>query len=1195
MDTRVTTFQVASEHEVTIRYQDEDGRTIKASTTITAQPLDWSDDITAPGIVGFTFHHWVLSDGVTIDTGSGQSAGDEDTEGSATINIGATYAGTLTAVYTKKNMIYFNNTLGWDHVYVYFYSSDKYWVEDHIEGHGCGTGSKTSYEVDGSKAYFRGYHGAMTQIEGTNIWYYDYEADWGDSDGGEIKGYDDVVFVKNEQNNYEFFYSTKACRRGDFDHSLSMFVPEKTVVKTKNGTQYYNNGYWMNYPENTGYELKVYDGTTSGASEYEYKSVYFPFTADYTLPASVTMDLEANKTYGFTVARADGSNYRYSGTFNNSGSQNLSTGTSHTGVRTSAAGDYTFTLSSSAGTYSFGVKYPVAVNDWRILYKDLAAWSGATHTASWNHPSAGISKNGSATEAKRDIVSFYWAYGSSPTLQTQQCTAVGTGSVTWGTPSSALDMSAYSSVLTQSGVYNFIFEQPAGGASISLVGVEPYEGDYYIRTDCAGGGKWDNFRNDPHHLMTYSDYTKTNWGYTHYYTHWVTNGTNVKYTIANDYSQCISDSLIGDYGTVVANIDGNGFLSSSDANIRFMWNEATNKLSRAYIAGSGSITDRFLVLEGDAKMFDAAGNALTDTYQDHDAYGNYLGTDNQVILHDDQNFVYERTIKVQTKARAKLTAKYNNNIQYFIGGASETIELLGGETSATKHNMRIVYDFKTNRLVTAYVPSGVVDEPIDINADIMLVREHQEAGEQLKFSGSGALNEVKTVYGVMRFNRWTLNNKSTAAGHAALGDPKSAYERGLYWISFPFDVNLSDVFGFGTYGLDWIIMEYDGAERASKGYWIDSDGFWKYITDRSGKTLEAGKGYVLALDLDRMKSDNMDFWVNNIEHVELFFPSADDVEGISETTAHTTVDEHECTIDRRTDKTVNNINKDRTKADSHWNIIGVPSFANYNDELTSDEEGENTVIWHNPATQDLPYLYEWNMVDNTYTVQSGSTYQFLSMHAYMVQYHGDLYWENASAVTPASIVARRTYAGRPQSTEFRLELQQNNQMIDQTFVKLSDDENASANFIFDEDLCKEYNGTKANIYTFIEGYIPAAGNTLPTSEQTTVVPVGLTLASDGEYNFSMPEGTEGIGVVLIDNIAGTRTNLGLMDYSVTLEQGQIDNRFLLEISPIVQSPTDLENTEYRTQNTEVRKGMIDGILYIVKDGIVYDAQGHRVQ
>jgi hypothetical protein len=415
-------------------------------------------------------------------------------------------------------------------------------------------------------------------------------------------------------------------------------------------------------------------------------------------------------------------------------------------------------------------------------------------------------------------------------------------------------------------------------------------------------------------------------------------------------------------------------------------------------------------------------------------------------------------------------------------------------------------------------------------------------------------------------------------------------------------VNLSDVFGFGEYAKHWIIMEYDGAERASKGYWADSKGFWKYVTNRTNKVLEKGKGYVLALDLDRMKDNDATFWSNNIEQVELYFPSTTSVTNIKETNVKTTVEEHACTINRHTQAeqdagTDTNINKNRTKADANWNIIGIPSYANYGRGLTSD--GETGITWNvdwkaDPTTYDLPYLYAWNALDNTYTVQSGATYAFKSMHAYMVQYHGDLYWSLASA-TPASIVARRTYAERPQNVEFRMELQQNEKMVDQTFVKLSSDDEVRAKFVFDEDLCKEYNGNKANIYTFIEGYIPAAGNTLPMSEQTTVVPMGVQIKSTGDYTFSMPDGTSGVGVTLIDNETGIRTPLGALDYTINLNAGTYDNRFVLEIAPIKQTPTDIELLNGENGENGVRKVMIDGILYIVRDGEIFDARGARVK
>ena len=113
----------------------------------------------------------------------------------------------------------------------------------------------------------------------------------------------------------------------------------------------------------------------------------------------------------------------------------------------------------------------------------------------------------------------------------------------------------------------------------------------------------------------------------------------------------------------------------------------------------------------------------------------------------------------------------------------------------------------------------------------------------------------------MRFNRWTLNNKEKTGGHSPVSDPKSMYERALYWISFPFDVKLSDVFGFGTYGTHWIIEEYNGTKRAAEGFWADSQGFWEYVmpSQRANYELKAGKGYVLALDLDLMKDNNTEF------------------------------------------------------------------------------------------------------------------------------------------------------------------------------------------------------------------------------------------------------------------------------------------------------------------------------------------------
>ena len=121
---------------------------------------------------------------------------------------------------------------------------------------------------------------------------------------------------------------------------------------------------------------------------------------------------------------------------------------------------------------------------------------------------------------------------------------------------------------------------------------------------------------------------------------------------------------------------------------------------------------------------------------------------------------------------------------------------------------------------------------------------------------------------------------------------------------------------------------------------------------------------------------------------------------------------------------------------------------------------------------------------------------------------------------------------------------------------------------------------------------------MPKPVQTTVVPVGVKVVANGEYTFSMPEGTNGENVVLIDNAYGTRTNLGLTDYTVTLTSGTYDGRFALEFGPIQDAPTDIqemENGEWRMENDGVRKVFVGGQLYIIRDGKVFDATGHRVE
>lgn len=742
------------------------------------------------------------------------------------------------------------------------------------------------------------------------------------------------------------------------------------------------------------------------------------------------------------------------------------------------------------------------------------------------------------------------------------------------------------------GVWNFPIKQTVDGGNTTVElmrkDVHRYTGEYYIRTDVANGG-WFNY--NPTNHMTRSDEAKANSNFSHYYCKWVVsnNDVNVKFTVANDYGYAISDTLEADRTDLwgVALAAGEKMVTDqklpTDANVRFAWNEYSNFVHRAYIAGSANVSDRFLVLEGDANIFDANGNSL--------AAGVDNGTDpryglnaNEEIFRDNSNWIYYADVQMKPMAPVKVTAKYNGKTQYFIGKQNETVTLLQG-SGEEKYLIRMLYDFKTNQLISAYVP-GASDKVNAISTNLMLIRQNNEVATQLIFNTADP-HDMETIpadrraYGVIEFTE-----KRLIQGKDDEDKSLNDYEKSLYWISFPFDVDVSKAISFGEYGKHWIIQEYNGERRAKEGMWLDSETFWDYQWDQN-ITLKAGKGYVLALDVDQIASDNL-FSLAGNRPIGIYFPSTEYINtAITEQRyVSTTVPAWECTINRGTPK------GDRRIADSHWNVIGVPSYVN----AKGDYSFADIKIETKPT--EVKYYYRWLGDFNKYQAEeTTNTQNFQSTYAYMVQFAGQINWQNIFNVNgvPKELAAKQS-TDSEQEHRLRLELHQNGNKADHTFVRLQDEDGVTYHFDFNHDLCKVINAG-ANIYSIItaeESPVEVAANVMPIAE--TIIPVGVKITAAGEYTFRMPDGTDGIVVELIDYENNTRTNMLLDNYTVNLEKGTFDNRFALHIKPN-KTATGVDNIGNETtgDKTGLRKFIIDGILYMQKDGVLYDAQGKLVR
>ena len=1097
-----------------------------ASYTVETETITLQD----PTKEGFLFVGWY-----TTSTFSGTAV--------TSITKGSTGNKTLYAKWLNgSDCIFFYNNLGWSNVYVYFYNNadgHNYWAD------GYGTGANKQQKFWENNPYYEMEHGAMTQIKGTNIWYY-YATYIKTNQRSKVsfanvnQSYDQTATNENS-----FFQNAKVVYRTDLDYEkrLPMFVPHTTQSDYFSNTKstYYNHGYWINYPTNTGYKLHIFDENGNKIND-QLVEIPFEYGDNIIMPWSVSVSLEGAKTYAFKIQRADNQWYGNNGTMTTNSSGDVgqtawefTTGTDNCKITTTAPGTYVFTLKygkdrNNNYNYLVGVEYPASVGDYRLAYKD------DTHPF---HPGHLLKKR-----AGTDIVSFFVHYDENPVIMLQRVTKINanTGAITWETISTTENLNG----ITATGIYNFILEQN-GDAATLLNTATKYDGDFYIRTNAAAGG-WGNFRQNGN-KMTYTSYAENqDFNFNHYFVEWINAGTNVKFTIANEYSYCLSDSLDADDIVTTGNLPAN-------ANVRFGWNSKTNELSRAYIAGSSNASDRFLVLTGNEDLLYVNGDPIPQgTNAD-----NRLGLNaHELLFSDKQNWIYQLDVQANSNTEITLTAKYNGKVQTFFGTSKSGF---GGEpimqaTNDDYHKVRMIYDFKTNNLIAAWLLDETqYPKTTSVASNMLIIREDQGVANQINFTNIQNQNmEIYTAYAVMTFTKNWVTGAATR-------------DRSEYWVSFPFDVKISDVFGFSEYGDKWIMQLYDGAERAEKGNWIDSPTFWKYITNRN-YTLQAGVGYVLKLNLNKMTFDH------GATDVSLFFPSQGIPTVINAEPTPITVPAHECTIER----------DNRNIHDSHWNLVGVPGYANLADVNTKYTTGNQA--------DGVNFYYAYNAQENKYAA-AAATATFKNMHAYMVQFAGTIDWKNDPQFNniPQQLAARRNSdSNEPEKLTMRIEIAQGEEMADQTFVQLQQ-EGATPEFDMNLDLTKIIN-SGANIYTLAgEQRIQSAGNAIPMEE--VVVPVGVKVDTEGEYTFRMPDGTEGMVVELIDYELETTTNLLLFDYTVTLSKGTHENRFALHIQPSKSGvTTGVENVGDKAKGIE--KYLIDGKLIIRTAEGVFDAQGHRL-
>ena len=1099
--------------------------------------------------------------------------------------------------------IFFKNTLNWENVYVYTFSDNAWYNEDNGD-HRKGVNPQVNNLE----------HGKMTKIDNqSDIYYYILT---------NTTGFNYVAFSEGDMRGYTTFHQSKASYRGDRTDKMPLFIPRNTISQTQNETSYYNEGVWMKYnSKESGYYLNIADESST--------PLVAANAGDYTFTATVYLTpgqriLDLTNLYPNTKFSKDGS--LTSGTSLILDKWQKYSADSKLSLSTTNEGAYTFTLNLADGQVKLSAAYPSVVTpeagDYRLLYVEQVVEKSTDSGDEWKivitrkkaHPSNIIKKR---TESGVDIVSLH-VYNNNTYQAVKDPKATNDQDKYYTSPSnSAVILQRYNGTTWEdkehhmvfgpmetlpamamlpgrrnaegnvilkyddgipaiqtnekyngNGVWNFPIAQTVNGGEVTAAlerdGIERYSGKYYIRTANSVGG-WENYT-IPENQMTHSSYAEQSNEFTHYYCKWIDTGKNgsayVQFVVANDFGQAISDTLTADratlFGVPLAEnekmVTDNGLLPAN-ANVRFSWKEENNALHRAYLDGSSSNEEYLVLKDLNKKLFKF--NSPT----------NNLENDIVTFL-DNGGWMYQVDVYSLTNSPINLTAKYNDKVQHFKGEAARaTTNLIGGNVEdATKYPIRILYDFKENHLITGYVPQVPETKDVAIKTNLMMIRKNHGAANQLTMNLSNddtdgvAVNTGYDAYGVLTFTE----------SHLSTDNWKVTNDKTFYWISFPFDVNLKDAFGFGKYAYHWYIEYYDGEARAKNGLFLDSGTYWEYVMEEEADdfVLRANQGYVLWLNVAQIQADG--FFTAITKEISIYFPAAKKIANNFQTRSETI----------NLPPQYRPEGSRRYKQDSNWRLIGVPSYANT--AATTEQRDINFVYVYDAAT---------NKYNVTSTINDLEGDCFQSMHAYMVQYEGDIKWETVVNEYPSLLAARQNSNSTKEQHVLRLELLRNGSKEDHTYIQLQDDK-ATEMFDMNLDLTK-MSGSGGNIYSIIPSSsdpIQVAANVMPIEE--CIIPLGIKTTKATNYTFAMPEGTDGIVIELIDYEANTTTNMLLDNYTVNLGKGTFENRFALHVKPN-KTTTSLEDVN--TNTTGVKKYLIDGVLYMQKDGVLYDAQGKLVR
>ena len=245
--------------------------------------------------------------------------------------------------------------------------------------------------------------------------------------------------------------------------------------------------------------------------------------------------------------------------------------------------------------------------------------------------------------------------------------------------------------------------------------------------------------------------------------------------------------------------------------------------------------------------------------------------------------------------------------------------------------------------------------------------------------------------------------------------------------------------------------------------------------------------------------------------------------------------------------------------------------------------------------REAPVVQMYNHAENAYNATSSVSQAFAVGAAYFVQRSDVLSELTMDAAYNATSILRAPQREQEAYSEpLTLTLSQNGLTRDNLFVTCSESATDTYTRGFDVQKLGELTAAKvARLWTNTKGKDLCAVYA-PYNANEAIIPLQFFAPEQGEYTLSIDRNTE-------EDIYLTRNgviiwDMNMSDYNFTLEQGT-DNSYALQVirrtQNVATGAEQLSNDAQRGTDF-VEKMIVNGQLFILRDGNLYDAQGKKV-